>query len=146
MGARFRLGRPTERARDLRNEPTEAEERLWLELKGSRLGGLKFTRQLPVAGYFGDFACRSAKLIVELDGSQHVEAADYDAARTRALETAGYRVLRFWNNDLTTNMAGVLETILNAAGDAGRAPTPQPPPASGRGSESDHDRAAGGAG
>lgn len=144
MGARFRLGRPTARARDLRNEPTEAEKLLWSRLKGSRLGGLKFTRQLPIAGYFGDFACRSARLVVELDGSQHVEAADYDTARTNALNAAGYRVLRFWNNDLTANMAGVLETILNAAGDAGRAPTPQPPPASERGSASDTDRAAGG--
>lgn len=144
MGARFRLGRPTARARDLRNESTEAEKLLWLQLKGSRLGGLKFTRQLPIAGYFGDFACRSARLVVELDGSQHVEAAEFDAARTNALEAAGYRVLRFWNNDLTANMAGVLETILNAAGDAGRAPTPQPPPASGRGSAGDTDRAAGG--
>lgn len=142
MGARFRLGRPTERARDLRNEPTEAEERLWLQFKGARLGGMKFSRQMPIAGYFGDFVCRSARLVVELDGSQHVEAADYDTARTRAIEAAGYRVLRFWNNDLTTNMTGVLETILSAAGDAGRAPTPQPPPARGRGSRSGRDRAA----
>jgi len=126
VGARFRLGRPTERARDLRNDPSLHEQLLWLRLKGGRLNGLKFSRQLPIAGYFGDFVCRSAKLVVELDGSQHVEAMDKDARRTLALEAAGYRVIRFWNNDLTSNMDGVLEAILDAADVAGRAPTPGP--------------------
>ena len=135
MGARFRLGRPTERARELRGNPTEAEKLLWRQLRGSRLGGLKFSQQMPVAGYFRDFLCRSARLVVELDGSQHVEAADYDAARTRTLEAAGYRVLRFWNNDLTTNMAGVLETILNAASAAAGCPPPSPLPQAGGGAE-----------
>lgn len=134
MGPRHRLDRPTERARDLRNESTNAEQILWRQLKGSRLQGLKFSRQMPIAGYFADFVCRSHRLIVELDGSQHVDASAYDATRTQALEAAGYRVVRFWNNDLTSNMAGVLETILTAAIGTERAPTPQPPPASGRGS------------
>ena len=126
MGARFRLGRPTERARDLRNEPTPHEELLWLQLKGARLQGLKFSRQMPIAGYFGDFVCRAKKLIVELDGSQHAGAEAYDIERTHALEAAGYRVIRFWNSDLTSNMDGVLETIAAAADVAGRAPTPGP--------------------
>jgi len=126
VGARFRLGRPTERARDLRNEPTLHEELLWLQLKGWRLSGLKFSRQMPIAGYFGDFVCRSKRLVVELDGGQHgnADAAAYDADRTSALNGAGYRVIRLWNNDLTSNMDGVLETIVNAAGLAGREPTP----------------------
>ncbi|HVJ02363.1 MAG TPA: DUF559 domain-containing protein [Sphingomonas sp.] len=135
MGPRFRLGRPTQRARELRNNPTAAEELLWSKLRRSQLAGLKFTRQLPVAGHFGDFGCRSAKLIVELDGGQHVQAAEADAERTRRIEAEGYRVIRFWNNDLTSNMDGVLQAILDAAlpGEE-RAPTPQPPPARGRGS------------
>ncbi len=133
MGPRHRLDRPTERARDLRNDATNAEQTLWRQLKGSRLQDLKFSRQMPIAGYFADFVCRSHKLIVELDGSQHVEAATYDVKRTQALEAAGYRVIRFWNNDLTSNMPGVLETILSAASGTERVPTPQPPPASGRG-------------
>jgi len=126
VGARFRLGRPTARARDLRSEPSLHEELLWLKLKGGRLSGLKFSRQMPIAGYFGDFVCRAKRLIVELDGSQHAEANAYDAKRTSALESAGYRVIRFWNNDLTSNMDGVLETIAAAAGVAGREPTPGP--------------------
>jgi very-short-patch-repair endonuclease len=134
VGPRHRLDRPTERARDLRNDATGAEQMLWRQLKGSRLRNLKFSRQMPIAGLFADFVCRSHKLIVELDGSQHVEASAYDASRTQALAAAGYRVVRFWNNDLTSNMPGVLETILTAAIGTERVPTPQPPPASGRGS------------
>jgi len=84
------------------------EQLLWLQLKGGRLGGLKFSRQMPIAGYFGDFVCRAKRLVVELDGSQHADANAYDAERTSALEAAGYRVIRFWNNDLTSNMYGVL--------------------------------------
>ncbi len=133
MGPRHRLDRPTERARDLRNDATNAEQMLWRQLKGSRLQGLKFSRQMPIAGYFADFVCRSHKVIVELDGSQHVEGQPHDDARTKQLEAAGYRVIRFWNNDLTSNMAGVLATILSAASGTERVPTPQPPPASGRG-------------
>nr|WP_121884550.1 endonuclease domain-containing protein [Sphingomonas sp. PP-F2F-G114-C0414] len=133
VGTRHRLDRPTERARDLRNDATNAEQMLWRQLKGSRLQDLKFSRQMPIAGYFADFVCRSHKLIVELDGSQHVEGQPHDDARTKQLEAAGYRVIRFWNNDLTSNMPGVLETILTAASGTERVPTPQPPPASGRG-------------
>lgn len=136
VGARFRLGRPTARARDLRNNPTEAEKLLWSRLRKSQLGGLTFTRQLPISGHFADFACRSARLVVELDGSQHAEMSEEDAERTRRIEAAGYRVLRFWNNQLTSNMDGVLAAILAAAfPDGEREPTPQPPPASGQGEQ-----------
>ena len=135
MGPRYRLARPTERARDLRNNSTEAESLLWSRLRRSQLGGFKFTRQFPIAGHFADFACRSAGLVIELDGSQHAEMVARDAARTQRIEAHGYRVIRFWNNDLTTNMDGVLEMILAAALASGqRVPTPQPPPARGRGS------------
>ncbi|WP_261292543.1 endonuclease domain-containing protein [Sphingomonas hylomeconis] len=121
--------------RALRNNPTLHETMLWLQLKGGRLGGLKFSRQMPIVGYRVDFVCRSRKLVIELDGSQHAEAMQYDANRTQAIEQAGYRVIRFWNNDLTSNMDGVLETILAAAAETSRAPTPQPPPASGQGEQ-----------
>ena len=135
MGPRYRLDRPTGRARNLRNNSTEAENLLWSRLRRSQLGGLKFTRQLPIAGHFADFACRSARLVIELDGSQHLDMTAQDEARTRRIEAEGYRVIRFWNNDLTTNMDGVLETILAAAlANGERTATPQPPPASGRGS------------
>ncbi len=133
MGPRFRLDRPTEEARALRNNATLHEAILWRRLKASQLEGLKFTRQLPIAGFKADFACRSHRLVVELDGSQHADAVEYDTARTRAIEKASYRVIRFWNNDLTSNMDGVLETILTTARDLEREPTPQPPPACGRG-------------
>jgi very-short-patch-repair endonuclease len=133
--SRFRLGRPTDRARELRNEPSAAESLLWTRLRRSQLAGLKFTRQLPIAGHFADFACRAIKLVVELDGSQHLDMTEADAERTRRIERAGYRVIRFWNNDLTGNIDGVLQAILTAATACGwRGPTPQPPPAGGRGS------------
>uniref|UniRef100_UPI0035CAE0E6 endonuclease domain-containing protein n=1 Tax=uncultured Sphingomonas sp. TaxID=158754 RepID=UPI0035CAE0E6 len=131
VGARYRLGRPTAAVRDLRNNATPHEEMLWRQLKGKRLAGLKFSRQMPIAGYRVDFVCRAERLIVELDGSQHSEAIAYDEARTCALEKAGYRVIRFWNNDLTPNMQGVLETIAAAAFGTERAPTPYPLPQAG---------------
>ena len=135
VGPRFRLDRPTERARELRNDPTAAEELLWSRLRKSQLAGLKFSRQMPIAGHFADFACRKAKLVVELDGSQHIEMTEADAERTKRIEAKGYRVLRFWNNDLTSNMEGVLQAILSAASPSmERGPTLQPPPARGRGS------------
>ena len=124
MGARFKLGRPTATAKLLRNEATLHEQLLWRQPKGRRLVGLKFTRQMPIAGYIVDFACREYALALELDGSQHGDAVAYDAARTIAIERAGYRVLRFWNNDLTSNMTGVLELIADAALRGERAPTP----------------------
>lgn len=131
VGPRFRLGRPTAEVREARNNVTPHEEMLWRHLKGKRLAGLKFSRQMPIAGYRVDFVCRSHKLVVELDGNQHADAAGYDDARTRALEKAGYRVIRFWNNDLTSNMDGVLETIAAAALGGERAPTPYPLPLAG---------------
>ncbi|MEG3175708.1 DUF559 domain-containing protein [Sphingomonas sp. RB3P16] len=131
MGARYRLGRPTAEVRDLRNNATIHEQMLWQQLKGKRLAGLKFSRQMPIAGYRVDFVCRTQNLVVERDGSQHFEAIAYDEARTLALEKAGYRVIRFWNNDLTSNMEGVLETILTAALATERAPTPYPLPQAG---------------
>ena len=126
MGPPFKLGRPTLRARDLRNQATDAERALWRRLKGSQLG-LKFSRQIPIGPYICDFVCRSHHLIVELDGSQHHDQAGYDADRTAKLESLGYRVIRFWNSEVSGNVAGVLEAILNVAHHGERYPTPLAP-------------------
>jgi very-short-patch-repair endonuclease len=99
----------THRARQLRRNSTEAEKRLWTSLRQS-LPGFKWRRQMPVGPYIADFACFAEKLVVELDGGQHA-ASETDAARTAFLESQGYRVLRFWNNDVLANTDGVLEQI-----------------------------------
>jgi very-short-patch-repair endonuclease len=96
-------------ARRLRANQTEAEERLWYYLRGRRFEGEKFVRQFQIDRYVADFACRTARLAVELDGGQH--SAERDAARTAVIETYGYRILRFWNNDVLGNTWGVLEAI-----------------------------------
>lgn len=100
------------KARDLRNTGTDAERRLWQHLRLKQWGGCKFRRQVPIAGYIADFLCFEMKLIVELDGGQHVERAARDARRTRALEAEGCRVLRYWNDDVLVRTTGVLEDIL----------------------------------
>jgi very-short-patch-repair endonuclease len=96
-------------ARKLRANQTDAEERLWNELRGRRMEGEKFVRQFQIDDYVADIACRRARLAIELDGGQHDPARD--VARTRIIEHYGYRVLRYWNNDVLGNMGGVLEAI-----------------------------------
>jgi very-short-patch-repair endonuclease len=98
----------------MRREPTEAEAKLWSMLRGQRLGGLKFKRQEQLGDYLADFVCFSARLIVEADGGQHSESAS-DAVRDAWLEAQGFRVLRFWNNDILGNPDGVARMILEAA-------------------------------
>lgn len=90
---------------------TEAEQRLWLHLRASQLGGFKFTRQYPIGDFVVDFACRSARIAIELDGGQHADSSA-DEARTQVIEAHGYRVIRFWNNDVLQNTDGVLTAIL----------------------------------
>ena len=98
----------TKRARQMRREPTEAERRLWSRLRSSGLD-VRFVRQRPIGPFIADFACRAARLIVELDGGQH--GTDYDQRRDAYLRGQGWRVLRFWNPDVLSNTEGVLETI-----------------------------------
>ena len=98
-------------ARRLRKEPTRAERKIWSRLRDRRFLGLKFKRQVPIDRFVVDFACLEANLIVELDGGQHAEQVLADAGRTQVLESLGYLVLRFWNNDVLTNIDGVLEFI-----------------------------------
>jgi very-short-patch-repair endonuclease len=101
-----------EKARDLRHNATDAERCLWQHLRGRRLNGLKFRRQYPIAGYVADFACVEAKLVIELDGGQHLEQAECDTNRTRKMQVNGYRVLRFWNDDVLLRTEAVLDEIL----------------------------------
>ena len=102
----------TERARELRQNMTDAERALWRELRQGALGA-KFRRQAPVGKYIVDFACLEARLIVEVDGGQHAESRG-DEERDRWLASQGFRVLRFWNNDVLGNLRGVLEVIVEA--------------------------------
>ena len=104
-----------DRARHLRRNMTDAEKRLWGELRNKALGGFKFRRQAPVGRYVVDFVCHGAMLIVEVDGGQHAMESHRDATRTMDLEAAGFRVLRFWNNEVLQNTDGVLQEILRVA-------------------------------
>ncbi len=99
-------------ARRLRRHDTKAEALFWHEVRGRNLAGYKFRRQVSIGNYFADFVCESAKLIVELDGDQHAEMLEQDAARTEELESYGYRVTRFWNGDLFENLDGVMNDVL----------------------------------
>ncbi|WP_352556970.1 endonuclease domain-containing protein [Mesorhizobium caraganae] len=98
-------------ARSLRRDMTEAEGRLWQELRDRRLDGIKFRRQMPVGKYVVDFACVEAGLVVEIDGSQHAESAS-DIIRGAELKARGFRVLRFWNDDVLKDLNGVCDTII----------------------------------
>ncbi len=98
-------------ARDLRRRQTRAEEILWYYLRGSRLQGAKFRRQVPFDRFVVDFYCHAAKLAVEIDGKQHNWFADYDRARTELLELTGVRIIRFTNEEVLGNIHGVLARI-----------------------------------
>jgi very-short-patch-repair endonuclease len=104
----------TDTARRLRRDSTDAERKLWALLRGRRLIGCKFRRQYPIGSYVADFACFAHRLVVELDGGQHATQEKRDAARTRAIERRGFRVIRFWNNDVLRNPEGVLTMVLEA--------------------------------
>ena len=104
------------RARRLRREITDAERKLWWRLRHLELAGTHFRRQATIGPYFADFACHSRRLVVEIDGSQHAEAANIlrDEQRTAYLRSRGYRVLRFWNNDVLKEIDSVMEAIYSA--------------------------------
>ncbi len=102
----------TKLARKLRRTQSNSEAIFWREVRGRLLAGFKFRRQVPIDKYITDFVCESAKLIVELDGHQHADAEQADAVRTAALESKGYRVIRFWNDDVYDNLDGVIAGVL----------------------------------
>lgn len=127
MGSSAFKPRPTRVASWLRNNATDTERKLWHYLRGSRLNGFKFSRQIPIAGFVRDCLCRSARLVIELDGGQHSEQTAEDEARARRIEAEGYRVLRFWNNDVNERLEGVLIRIAEALADTSEAhPRPLP--------------------
>ena len=125
-----------DRARRLRVAQTDAEQKLWYHLRNRQLQGWKFRRQHEIDRYIADFICPDAALIVELDGGQHGEQMAYDETRTRKLASMGYRVLRFWDNDVLTNIEGVLEVILEALASSAPHPSPLPGGERGQGSRS----------
>jgi very-short-patch-repair endonuclease len=115
-----------DKAKALRIHQTEAEQRLWYHLRAHRFMGLKFKRQKPMGPYIVDFVCLEHRLIIELDGGQHAEQVSYDKQRDACLRGQGFRVIRFWNNDIMQQLDGVLEQIHIAL-------SPRPSPTDGRG-------------
>ena len=102
------------RAKELRRDMTPAEIKLHTHLRAHRMGGVHFRTQHAIGNYIVDFCAPRKKLIIELDGSQHIEQEEYDDERTAYLKSKGYRVLRFWNNDITKNIDSVLTVIWDA--------------------------------
>ena len=100
-------------ARNLRKNHTDAEKLLWNRLRNRQLAGCKFKRQFAIEHYIVDFICIARKLVVELDGSQHTEKIDYDTTRTKFLTAKGFKVLRFWNNEVFGETEAVLEKIFD---------------------------------
>ena len=100
-----------QRARDLRKNSTDAERHLWYSLRANRLG-FKFKRQMPIGQYIVDFICLEKRLIIELDGSQHMDNQTYDNTRSSWLMTHGFKVLRFWNHEVLQQTSSVLEVIM----------------------------------
>jgi very-short-patch-repair endonuclease len=117
----------------LRRDATEAEKKLWQHLRQPPFKAHHFRRQATIGAYFADFASHQLRIVIEVDGGQHSDSAS-DEVRTRFLEESGYRVLRFWNNDVLENISGVLSTI-DAAVNAERPPTPDPSPPQAGGGE-----------
>ena len=115
------------RARQLRRDSTEAEKRLLRSLR-AKLPQFKWRHQMPVGPYFADLACFAERLIIELDGGQHAVAGTYDARRTAFLKAQGYRVIRFWNNDVIANVDGVLEVIADMLSSSPSQPAAGPLP------------------
>jgi very-short-patch-repair endonuclease len=101
------------RRRELRQNQTDAEQKLWQILRGRQISGFKFKRQFGYGSYILDFYCHEGRLAIELDGGQHATASGYDALRTQYLNAHHIKVLRFWNNEVLQNHEGVLRVILN---------------------------------
>ena len=122
----------TRRARSLRRDATEAERILWRALREMPLP-VKVRRQHPIGHHIADFAVPARKLVIEIDGGQHATAVVRDNERTRILEARGWRVIRFWNSDVMSNLAGVIETIAAEIERSPSSPRPSPPRGGGEG-------------
>lgn len=137
VGAFMRTDRETDkrvdRARRFRANPTDAERKLWQYLRQFPTNSVHFRRQATIGPYFADFACHTSKLVVELDGGQHTP--ERDTTRTAYLQAQGYRVLRFWNNDVLGNIDGIMEVIAAALEKSPPPPTPPRRKGVGRGAQ-----------
>jgi very-short-patch-repair endonuclease len=102
------------RARRLRRDQTGAEKKLWTRLRARRFEAFRFRRQFPIGNFIADFACPRARLVIELDGGQHIDTVAKDAWRTRLIEQRGYRVIRFWDAEVLTDIEVVLDRIAQA--------------------------------
>jgi len=111
MPPKMTTPRMMHRAGELRRQQTEAEARLWSRLRAHRVGGVQFRRQHAIGSYIVDFCAPRRKLIIEVDGSQHLEQAEYDSKRTAYFQSKGFRVLRFWNNEVMSNIDSVMRVI-----------------------------------
>jgi len=100
-------------ARRLRREMTDIERALWARLRGKQLDGYRFRKQVPLGRFIADFACMQPKLIIEVDGGHHADSVDHDAERTEWLRSQDFAVLRFWNNEVSENMDGVLQVVID---------------------------------
>jgi very-short-patch-repair endonuclease len=115
MSFHIRTGPATrDAARRLRKDMTEAEKRLWYRIRRCQLSEHQFRKQVELGSYVVDFCCLKERLVIELDGGQHAEITEYELKRRAWLEENGYRVLRFWNNEVFENLDGVLETIVRS--------------------------------
>ncbi|MHB1103775.1 MAG: endonuclease domain-containing protein [Devosia sp.] len=112
------------KARTLRRVPTDAERRMWNMLRNRSVQGMKFLRQFPIGPFVVDFVCRELMLVIEVDGNQHADDRTYDDRRTAFLNSRGYSVLRFWNNEVLQHLDGVHEMI--AGINSGVVPAPSP--------------------
>ncbi len=121
-----------QRARELRKNSTDVERLLWKHLRAKRLAPSKFKRQEPIGNYIVDFVCYESRLIIELDGGQHADQHEYDDKRTAWLESQGFVMLRFWNNDVTENLESVVQRILDCLGASTLSPGPSPVKGEGR--------------
>ena len=115
------------RARALRRNMTDAERLLWRSIRDRQMGGWKFRRQHPIRPFIVDFVCVERKLIIEVDGGQHANKVQEDASRSGYLRNKGYRLLRFWNNQVLKETEAVLDMILAALDDDAPSPRPSPP-------------------
>jgi len=115
------------RARALRQRLTDAERKLWHHLRDRQLGGWKFRRQHPVGPFIVDFICLEKKVVIEVDGGQHAENEEKDTQRSAYLEKMGYRIVRFWNNEVLLETEAVLNTIFASLAAAPPHPSPLPP-------------------
>jgi very-short-patch-repair endonuclease len=123
LGVRSKWRMSKAKARELRKNMTDAERVLWKHIRLKQLGGYKFRRQQPLGQYVVDFMCFEKRLIVEVDGGQHSEQISYDSKRSQWLKNQGYRLLRFWDNEVLKNTEAVVEVIMKTLEGEGNPPT-----------------------